>query len=45
MKKIIKGIICIGLIFAITGIPGMKVSAEEEENKILAGIYVEDMSL
>lgn len=45
MKKIIKGIICIGMIFVIAGIPNIKVKAEEDENKILAGVYVEDMSL
>lgn len=45
MKKLIKSVICIGLLFVIAGIPGMQVNAEEKENKILAGIYIEDMSL
>lgn len=45
MKKFIKGLICLGLIFMVAGIPGIQVRAEEEENKILAGVYIEDMSL
>lgn len=45
MKKIIKGIICLGLIFVIAGIPGLQVRAEEEENEILAGVYIEEMSM
>ena len=45
MKKIIKSIICIGLVFVLSGISGIQVRAEEEENKILEGIYIEDMSL
>lgn len=45
MKKFIKSLICAGLIFMAVAIPGLQVRAQEEENKILSGIYVEEMSL
>lgn len=45
MKKFIKSLIFAGLVLMIAAIPGLQVRAEEEENKILGGIYVEDMSL
>lgn len=45
MKKFMKSFFCIGLIFMLAGISGIQAEAEEEENKILAGVYIEDMSL
>lgn len=45
MKKLIKGIICAGLILMTALIPVIQVRAQEEENKILPGVYVEEMSL
>lgn len=44
MKKAVKGISCLFLTLFLAGTLGMKVSAQEE-NRILSGIYVEDMSL
>lgn len=45
MKKLIKGVICAGLILIAAAIPGIQARAQEEENKILSGVYVEEMSL
>ena len=45
MKKFMKSLICAGLLFLIAAIPGMQVRAEEEENKIIAGIYIEEIPL
>ena len=45
MKKFIRGFACLGLILAVIVLPRMQVRAQEEENKILAGIFIEDMSL
>ncbi len=45
MKKFIISFLGICLVFMMAVIPGMQVEAEEEENRILAGIYIEDMSL
>lgn len=45
MKKLIKGIICAGLILMTAVIPAIQVRAQEKENKILPGVYVEEMSL
>ena len=41
MKKIIKGFVCFGLIFLVSILP---VKAQEE-NKILGGVFAEEMSL
>lgn len=45
MKKFVRGFACLGLILAVIVLPRMQVRAQEEENKILAGIFIEDMSL
>lgn len=44
MKKLITGMLCMALVCLTFGITGVQANAEEE-NKILSGIYVEDMSL
>ncbi|MCI8923210.1 MAG: hypothetical protein HFI45_04290 [Lachnospiraceae bacterium] len=44
MFQLIKKSVCIGLFFAISGSMGIQVHAQEE-NKILPGIYVENISL
>lgn len=44
MNKFFKGIICSSLCFLILGATGIQVRAEEE-NEILPGIYVDEMSL
>jgi len=45
MKKLIKGLICAGLILVTAVIPSIQTRAQEEENRILTGVYVEEMSL
>ncbi len=45
MKKLIKGVICAGLMLMTAVIPGIQARAQEEENRILTGVYVEEMSL
>lgn len=45
MKKLIKGVICAGLFLMTSVIPSIQVRAQEEENRILTGVYVEEMSL
>ncbi len=45
MKKLIKGVICAGLMLMTAVIPGIQARAQGEENKILTGVYVEEMSL
>lgn len=44
MSKLFQRIFCIGLFSAVFGISGLRVHAQEE-NRILPGIYVEDISL
>ena len=44
MFQLIKKSVCIGLFFVISGSMGIQVHAQEE-NKILPGIYVENISL
>ncbi len=45
MKKLIKGVICAGLMLMTAVIPDIQARAQEEENRILTGVYVEEMSL
>lgn len=45
MKKFIRGLVCLCLILTVAILPEMRAKAEEDENKILSGIFVEDMSL
>ncbi len=44
MKRFAKISVCFALFLLLAGLPGLNVRAEEE-NRILGGIYVEDMSL
>lgn len=44
MKKIIRGILCLGIACSVIGMSRIQAKAQEEY-KILSGIYVEDMSL
>ncbi len=45
MKKLIKGLICAGFMLITAVIPSIQTRAQEEENRILTGVYVEEMSL
>lgn len=44
MKKLIRGILCLGMVCTVLGMTQIQAKAREEY-KILSGIYVEDMSL
>ncbi|MCM1136623.1 MAG: VanW family protein [Clostridium sp.] len=44
MKKFVKGFFCVFLIIAAAGLPKIQVQAQEED-RILQGVYIEDMSL
>lgn len=44
MKKFIRGIICLGIMLTAVAMPQMLVKAQEE-NRILTGVFVENMSL
>ncbi len=44
MKRLIKGAVCFLAVFLVLGLSGIQARAQEE-NRILTGVYVEDMSL
>lgn len=44
MKKVMRGVVCLLSALAMTGLAGMQAQAQEED-RILSGIYIEEMSL